>query len=109
MLTTIKSSSSIAFGRVTYMNVVDSTEYLHYVLHRPNACGSGCTNFCAPTCFNAIHRTYILDPANGHKVVGELQNIFPGCNARGLCMMNSGADNFCVKFLQEQVFCKSRC
>ena len=41
-----------------------------------NACGSECTNFCAPTCFNAIHRTYILDPANGHKVVGEFKMFF---------------------------------
>ena len=79
------------------MNVLDGTEQLQYVLHRPALCGSGCINCCAPTCFNKIHRTYILDPVTGQQV-GELQNVFPGCNARGLCMFNSAADNFILKF-----------
>jgi hypothetical protein len=82
----------------TYMNVVDGTEQVQYVLHRPDGCGSCCINCCAPTCFNKIHRTYILDPRNNMKIVGELQNVFPGCNARAFCMWNSGADNYIVKF-----------
>lgn len=82
----------------TYMNVVDGTEQLQYVLHRPSLCTSGFVNCCAPTCCNKVHRVYILDPRNNMKIVGEMQNVFPGCNARGICMFNSAADNFIVKF-----------
>jgi hypothetical protein len=28
----------------------------------------------------------------------QVQNVWPGCNWRGVCMLNSGADNFVVRF-----------
>jgi|AntAceMinimDraft_5_1070358.scaffolds.fasta_scaffold81116_1 hypothetical protein len=68
-----------------------------YVVEVPRACAHDCVNFCAPTCFNPVFRMPVRDAASG-AVVGELQNQWPGCNARGLCLGNSQADNYVVKF-----------
>mmetsp|Transcript_76039 Transcript_76039/g.152774 ORF Transcript_76039/g.152774 Transcript_76039/m.152774 type:complete len:321 (+) Transcript_76039:41-1003(+) len=56
-----------------------------------------CVNCCAPTCFNPIFSMPVRDAQSG-LVVGELQNQWPGCNARGLCQGNSQADNYVIKF-----------
>lgn len=52
-----------------------------------------CVNICAPSCCNAVHRTYIEQ--NDVKV-GEMKNIWPGWNVRGMCQGNSAADNFAM-------------
>lgn len=43
----------------------------------------------------------ILDSDNGLRV-GEMQNQWPGWTARGLCMGNSAADNYVIKFPRAQ-------
>ena len=69
----------------------------NYSVEVPILCGAGCVNCCAPTCFSPIFRMPIRETSTG-AVVGELQNQWPGCNARGLCQANSQADNYVVKF-----------
>lgn len=69
-----------------------------YVVEVPTACGRGCTNCCAPTCFHGVFSMPILESKTG-RPVGELQNQWPGFNfRREMCQTNSGADNFVVKF-----------
>jgi hypothetical protein len=80
----------------TYMNVLDEKDEVQYILHRADGCGAGCRNCCAPSCFQRTHRTFIKTPS-GQKV-GEMQNIWPGWNVRGLCQGNSAADNFILDF-----------
>lgn len=79
-----------------HSNVYDGVGNLQFRIHQPMACGSGCRNICAPSCCNRTHRTSIIAP-NG-RVAGEILNVWPGWNARGLCQGNSGADNFILKF-----------
>eukprot|EP00949_MAST-11_sp_MAST-11-sp1_P002645 g2645.t1 len=81
---------------VTYMDVFDGADNMQYSLRRPAACGEGCVNMCAPSCFNRVHRTTISD-AHGDEVA-ELLNVFPGLNARGICQGNSAASNYILKF-----------
>jgi hypothetical protein len=86
------------------MTVRDAADHTLYELHRPSACSGGCVNCFAPSCCNRVHRTYIRRPApaaakiKDKEFVGELQNVWPGCNMRGLCMASSAADNFVLKF-----------
>ena len=68
-----------------------------YDLVVPNGCTNGFTNCCAPSCFNPTYSILIKDAAT-QNVVGGLENQWPGCNFRGLCMSASAADNFVVKF-----------
>ena len=85
-----------------HMSVRDSADRALYELHRPSDCAGGCVNCLAPTCCNRVHRTYIRRPgsAGGQatELVGELHNVWPGWSMRGLCMPNSAADNFVLKF-----------
>ena len=52
---------------------------------------------CAPSCCNLVHRTYI---EQDQVVVGEMKNIFPGWNVRGMCQGNTAADNFALIYPQ---------
>ena len=85
-----------------HMSVRDSADRPLYELHRPSCCAGGCVNCLAPTCCNRVHRTYIrrAESVGGPaaELVGELHNVWPGWNLRGLCMPNSAADNFVLKF-----------
>ena len=64
----------------------------------PRCCGDGCRNPCpGPTCFNPIFEMPVLDTATGAEV-GMFENQWPGCNLRGLCLAQSMADNYVVKF-----------
>jgi hypothetical protein len=83
-----------------YMTVRDSEDTVLYELYRPTGCGSDCVNCFAPSCCNRTHRTYIRRPEEA-AVLGELQNVWPGCNWRGLCMFNSAADNFILRFPED--------
>ena len=80
-----------------YMSVKDHNDQELYVLRRAMCCSMKdgcCVNMCAPSCCNLVHRTSIED-VNGNQV-GEMKNIFPGYNVRGLCQGNSAADNFAL-------------
>jgi len=68
-----------------------------YTLQTPRCFGSWCMNCCAPSCFNPVHTSFILSP-NSSIPVGYIENQWPGCNTRGICMWRSGADNYVVKF-----------
>lgn len=80
-----------------YMNVNDRNDKTKFVLRRPSACDDGCTNCFAPSCLNRTHRTLIQRPGSD-LAVGEISNVWPGCNARGCCLQNSAADNYIIKF-----------
>eukprot|EP00945_MAST-04E_sp_MAST-4E-sp1_P008212 g8212.t1 len=86
----------------TYMNVMDEHDRVQYVLKKHDGCGGDCVNCCAPSCFKRTHRTYILDSpqndGNFNRIVGEMQNVWPGWNVRGMCQGNSAADNFVILF-----------
>ena len=82
-----------------WMNVEDDEGRVIYNQHRPMFCADGFSNCCAPSCCNKTHTTYIRQgPSPFGRVVGTLLNVWPGWNVRGVCMQNSGADNFMVKF-----------
>jgi hypothetical protein len=49
-----------------------------------------CENCCAPSCCNEIYRVDINDSVTG-ETLGRLENQWPGCNFRGLCMKQSAA------------------
>ena len=81
---------------ITYVDVFDGADNLQYEIRRPTACGDGCANVCAPSCFNRVHRSTIRN-AHGDDV-GELLNVWPGWNSRGICQANSAASNYILKF-----------
>ena len=63
----------------TYMNVVDGTEQLQYVLHRPSR-----TRFCELLCTNMVIKfiVYIYWIQEQYENSWEMQNVFLGCSAR---------------------------
>lgn len=83
----------------TWVSVEGVRGNVIYNLYRPVLCADSCSNCCAPSCCNKTHTTYIQQGSSpSGPVVGSLLNVWPGWNVRGLCMQNSGADNFIVKF-----------
>jgi len=84
-----------------YMSVKDHEDRELYSLRRPVCCSlkdCACVNMCAPSCCNLVHRTYI---EQDQVVVGEMKNIFPGWNVRGMCQGNTAADNFALIYPQD--------
>jgi len=70
----------------------------HYV-ETPALCAAGCSNLCAPTCFNEVWKAPVIDAASGEEV-GALENQWPGWNLFGLVCRQGAtqADNFVIKF-----------
>ena len=70
-----------------------------YDIEVPNGCTNGFTNCCAPSMCNPIYSVNIRDATSKlHPIVGTIENQWPGCNFRGLCLSASAADNYVVKF-----------
>lgn len=68
-----------------------------YVLRVPIACADGCTNCCAPTCFNAVYHMPILD-AQSRVPVGSVQSHWPGCNVRGILCAGNANNSYRLQF-----------
>jgi len=82
--------------RLRYV-VADETGKPEYHVHVPGCCSSGCTNCCAPTCFNAVFTMPITSPGETTEI-GSLQSHWPGCNVRGLCCAGNANNNYAVGF-----------
>merc|ERR1711988_23420 len=80
-----------------YDKVYDADENLRFVsAWHPFCCApAGLNNCCAPTCFNSIFTMPIFDESET-RVVALLENVWPGCNFRGLC--GQGFSNWVLKF-----------
>eukprot|EP00466_Bigelowiella_natans_P011663 jgi/Bigna1/90232/estExt_fgenesh1_pg.C_650098 len=97
-----------------FMNAYDERDNHILTIYTPFFCGgrNGCENCCAPTCFNHVHRSFVfrerggqartLDEARRANPDGYIEVHWPGWNARGLCLQNSGAENWVVKFPNHQ-------
>merc|ERR1711998_54627 len=80
-----------------YDKVMDGQNQLKYVsAWHPLCCvPGGFNNCCAPTCFNRVHTLPIFDTSET-QVVAKLENVWPGCNCRGIC--GQGFSNWVLKF-----------
>lgn len=80
-----------------YDKVYDKHDTVKYVsAWHPLCCSpGGFNNCCAPTCFNSVFTLPIFDAEETH-VVAQLENVWPGCNCRGL--LGQGFSNWVLKF-----------
>merc|ERR1711988_1956664 len=65
----------------------------------PGDATGGFNNCCAPTCFNHVFTLPVFD-ATETKIVALIENVWPGCNFRGLC--GQGFSNWVLKFQRMQ-------
>ena len=63
----------------------------------PLLCADGCRNCFAPSCCNQVF-SMPIKPVGGGDAIGSLENHFPGCNCRGLCMAGGANNNYVVRF-----------
>jgi len=61
----------------------------------PGDATGGFNNCCAPTCFNPVFTIPVFDPSET-QIVALIENVWPGCNFRGLC--GQGFSNWVLKF-----------
>lgn len=80
-----------------YAHAYDESGNVRYVLHTPMCCGSSSQNCCAPSCCNAVHTTWVLDPSATRKL-GSVETHWAGWNVRGALSRRAGANNFVLKF-----------
>eukprot|EP00472_Partenskyella_glossopodia_P007207 CAMPEP_0197526326 /NCGR_PEP_ID=MMETSP1318-20131121/17325_1 /TAXON_ID=552666 /ORGANISM="Partenskyella glossopodia, Strain RCC365" /LENGTH=334 /DNA_ID=CAMNT_0043080437 /DNA_START=174 /DNA_END=1175 /DNA_ORIENTATION=+ len=83
----------------TYVNALDTNDNIVFTVNSPWACGNGCLNCCAPTCFNPVYTAFVTRPGRREgEYDSKIEVHWPGWNARGLCMANSAAENWILQF-----------
>lgn len=78
----------------TYFKVYDATDQPKYVVEHDVCCNANCF---APSCICKVRKLDIKDAADETRVVGSIENIFPGCTFRSLCCGNL-IDNYRLTF-----------
>lgn len=78
----------------TYLNVEDKDGAVQYQIEHNVCCNANMLNPAYPCCFPINH--FGIYNADMTQEVGSLENIFPGCNFRGLCAPE--ADNYKLTF-----------
>jgi len=88
---------SLCFGcGKDYFHVLDKDGQINYVIKRDLCCTS---NMCgSPNCCCQEHHFSIMDPKEETEL-GSLDNIWPGCNCRGVCIPQL-IDNYRLVFPQ---------
>jgi hypothetical protein len=77
--------------------VVDEHGEKEMTVEVPLLCADGCRNCFAPSCCNQVF-SMPIKPVGGGDAIGSLENHFPGCNCRGLCMAGGANNNYVVRF-----------